>query len=178
MDAYVNIVSLRTVREYSDRPISRESLVRILQAGRAAGSSQNKQPWRFHVVTSRENRNQLAEGVYAPNNLKGCQAAIAIVMAKAGFDTGRCAQNMMLAAWADGIGSAPNGVKGADHLAGILGLDGDQSVVTIISLGYPVRPRRTSGDTDGILQRIDRKPLDELVVWVIDASQVAGADAL
>jgi nitroreductase len=167
MDAYFAVVSLRTVREYSDRPIPDDALSRILEAGRTSGSSQNKQPWRFYVVRRRETLNRMAEAVYAPDNLRGCQVAVAIVTSgKGGFDIGRCAQNMMLAAWSDGIGSAPNGIKDGEILRPLLGLEPDQAVVTVLSLGYPTKPIKTSGDIDGILGRIKRKPLDELALWV------------
>jgi len=167
MDAYYDIVSLRTVREYADQPVADEALNRILQAGRASGSSQNRQQWQFYVARSREILGRIAETVYAPDNLKRCRLAIAIASTgKGGFDIGRCAQNMMLAARAVGVASAPNGVKDAEALGAILGLAGGQSVVTVLSLGHPVNPFRTTGDTEGILRRIDRKPLEELVVRV------------
>ena len=40
-----------------------------------------------------------------------------------GFDAGRAAQNMMLAAWGDGIGSCPNGIANPEALAAVLGHD-------------------------------------------------------
>lgn len=167
MDAYFNVVSLRAVREYADRPIEDDVLRRILQAGRATGSSQNRQQWRFYATKSRSVLDALAATVWEPRNLEGCRAAIAVaVWSKDGFDAGRCAQNMMLAAWAGGIGSVPNGLKNPDPLTDILGLEEGQSVATILSLGYPAKPAPTAGDVESLLQRIKRKSLDELVVWV------------
>jgi nitroreductase len=167
MDAYYDIVSLRAVREYSERPISDKAVERILQAGRAAGSSQNRQPWTFFVVRSPETLDQIAETVYAPENLRHAQLAIAIsTSGKGSFDIGRCAENMMLAAWSEGIGSSPNGIRDAEALAPILGTKAEHSIVTVLSFGCPAKPARTSGDVQGILQRIKRKPLDDIVVWV------------
>lgn len=168
MEAYLSIVSLRTVREYSERPVSDESALRILQAGRASGSSRNKQPWTFYVARAASLRSRLAEGVFAPENVTGCQVAVVVGMAsKGGFDAGRVAQNMMLAAWAEGIGSAPNGIRDADIIAEVLGLETpNESITTVLIFGYPGRPYRQSSDVEGILQRIDRKPLEELAVWL------------
>ena len=42
------------MREYEDRPIPGTALTRILQAGRATGSSKNVQPWRFIVLRDPE----------------------------------------------------------------------------------------------------------------------------
>lgn len=168
IDAYLNLISVRVVREYTDHPIPDDKLRAILQAGRATGSSVNRQQWKFYVVRSRESLAQLADSVYAPHNVATCTAAIAVATsAKSSFDVGRCSQNMILAAWDAGIGSCPNGVKDAAAAAALLGMPEDESIGTVLSLGYPLRPfQPRAGDVEGIIQRIKRKPLDELVVWV------------
>jgi nitroreductase len=53
--------SRRSVRTFSDQPIARDVLVRVLDA--AAPSSTNRQPWRFAVVTSRTMRDKLVDAV-------------------------------------------------------------------------------------------------------------------
>jgi nitroreductase len=168
MDAYLAIVSLRAVHEYADRPIPDSALRRILEAGRATGSAQNRQPWRFYVVRSRELLDILAGVVYEPANLQGCQAAIALTTtSKSTFDAGRCAQNLALAAWADGIASSPNGVKDREAAHQVLVVREDETIATILSFGYPLRPRQPAADdVEGVLQRIKRKPLEELTTWV------------
>lgn len=168
MDAYLAVASLRAVREYRDEPIPPAALQRILQAGRATGSSQNRQNWIFYVVSNRDVLNDLAETVWSPENIKGCQVAIAVVaIGKSAFDTGRVAQNMMLAAWADGIGSCPNSSRDRDETQRILGITDDVSISTILAFGYPARSAAPQErDPDAILSRIDRKPLEEIVRFV------------
>jgi len=166
--AYLAIVSKREIRRYTDETVPADVIHRMLQAGRATGSSRNRQPWRFYVIRNRSTLDQLAELVYAPDNIKGCALAIALVMTRPqGFDAGRAAQNIALAAWADGVGTCPNGVRDSDAVRRLLALDEDWEVPTILSVGYPdepLRPRRD--DPDAILERIDRKPLSELTHWV------------
>src|SRR5438874_1283198 len=112
MDTFLAVASIRVVRHYQPRAVSDEDVRRILEAGRATGSSQNRQQWRFYVVRDRATLERLSTAVYAPENVAGCGAAIGLTSsAKSGFDIGRCAQNMMLTAWNDGIGSCPNGIK-------------------------------------------------------------------
>ncbi|HZT97577.1 MAG TPA: nitroreductase family protein [Chloroflexota bacterium] len=165
MDTFLAIASLRAVREYADRPLSEDSIGRILEAARATGSSQNKQPWRFYVVGSQALRERLAEAVYAPENLRRCALAVAIAMtSKSGFDAGRVAQDMMLAAWDDGIGSVPNGIRGPERVAEILALSDAEAVATILSFGYPAHARGPVSDAESHLGRIKRKPVEELVV--------------
>ena len=44
----------RSIRRYTDEPVSREHLETIIQAGRFAPSAENRQPWRFIVITDRD----------------------------------------------------------------------------------------------------------------------------
>jgi nitroreductase len=165
MDTFLAITSKRDQREYADREIPPDVVERILHAGRIAGSASNRQPWRFVVLETREARKQVAETVYAPGNVEGSRLAIAIVVkGNPGFDSGRCAQNMMLAAWNEGVTSCPNGMPDAEATGAVLGLGEDERVINIISFGYPA-DGRTGGDrpAEKWLARAKRKPLDELV---------------
>jgi nitroreductase len=168
MDAYFAIATIRAVRQYSDKPISDESLWRILQAGRAAGSSRNRQPWTFYVIRNRATLESLAEQVYAPENIRGCQLAIAIVLSnKQSFDAGRAAQNMMLAAWTEGIGTCPNTSRDPDATRALMNVADDVLIATTLSVGYPERPLRPKRrNVDAILSRIKRKPLDEITRFI------------
>ncbi len=49
---YVN--RRRTVREFSDRPVSKEIIENCIKAGGTAPSGANMQPWRFIVVENKE----------------------------------------------------------------------------------------------------------------------------
>ena len=53
------------------------------------------------------------------------------------WDLGRAAQNMVLCAWADGIGSVPATVYEPELCREILGYPDDQHCEYILSLGYP-----------------------------------------
>ncbi len=159
MDTYLAIVSKRDERSYADTPVPADVRQRILDAGRLSGSSKNRQSWEFVVVSGRA-RVSLAETVYAPENVGGAALVVAIVGDAGGFDVGRCAQNMMLAAWDDGVVSCPNGVREADAAAEICGGE----VRAILSFGYPARPRdAASRSAEEWSARANRKPLAELV---------------
>jgi nitroreductase len=166
VDAFLAIASRREVRSYAKRPLPDDVVRRILEAGRVSGSSRNRQPWRF-LELGDELAKRAAETVYAPTNLRGATLVVAIAVRGGGpvaFDAGRAAQNMMLAAWNDGVGSCPNGVADHDALAPLLELADDERVVILLSFGYPagpVRPERRSADA--WLARADRKPFDEVV---------------
>lgn len=163
MDTFLAIVSKRDTRRYAERPVSDETVQRILDAGRLAGSARNRQPWRFFLVESPDRRRQLAEAVYAPDNVRGAQLVVALV-GSSGLDGGRCIQNMMLAAWNDGVASCPNGIADADKARDVLGLAEDEQVATVLSFGYPARGRAPESRTvEEWSARADRRPLDDLV---------------
>jgi nitroreductase len=167
MDAFLAIVSRREAREYDSRPLPEDAVRRILEAGRLAGSSRNRQARRFIVLRDRRLIEHAAEAVYAPGNLLGAALVVAIVVGgkgPLGFDAGRAAQNMMLAAWSEGIGSCPNGVSDPDRMREVVGHAPDEQVATVLSFGYPERSRNPEGrSAEEWISRADRRPFDEVV---------------
>ena len=158
MDVYLAAASKRDQRDYADTPIPDDVVRRILDAGRLSGNSQNKQLWEFVVVESA--REQIAQTVYAPENVLGAKLVVAICGEPRPIDVGRCAQNMMLCAWGEGVTSTPNGVREPDAAEEICGAP----VKLVLSFGYPARPRDPeSRPAEEWSARANRKPLDELV---------------
>jgi nitroreductase len=167
VDTYLAVASKRDWRSYADRPVPDHVQRRILDAGRLSGSAVNRQPWRFVVVEGDEWKRALAPTVYAAGNIETAAFAIAIVTEGGGrpFDVGRAAQNMMLAAWNDGVVSCPNGMPDPAETADALGLEGDLLPVIVLSFGYPRRDLAPGSKSAGDWSvEANRLPLDELVV--------------
>ena len=164
MDAFLAIVSRREVRAYDGRPRPDDVKRRILEAGRLAGSSQNRQQRRFVVLTDAE---AVARAVWSPQNILGAALLVAIVVSGKGplaLDAGRAAQNMLLAAHNEGVGSCPNGVSDRDAMAAAVGIAEDEQVATVLSFGYPANPRDPEWrSAEEWIARADRKPFDEVV---------------
>jgi nitroreductase len=165
MDSFLAIVSRREVRRYDGRPLPDDAVRRILDAGRLAGSSRNRQARRFVLVRSRTQ--EVADAVYVPGNVLGAALVVAVVTFGKGplaFDAGRAAQNMMLAAWNEGIGSCPNGVADADAMRRALGIGEGEQVAIVLTFGYPLRPispeRRPPGRW---IEAADRVPFEDTV---------------
>jgi nitroreductase len=158
MDAYTCIRTKRDSRSYTDQAIDDETLARILQAGRMAGSSKNTQPWRFVVLRDVKRREELAACGQFATPMLAAPLAIAIVLAPGGnaFDAGRAAQNMMLAAWEQGITSCPVAMHDRECAARVLGLPDDHVVAIVITFGYP-------GSEESRHRGIARTPLADLV---------------
>lgn len=149
MDAYKTIVTKRDTRTYADKPIPDEALRRILQAGRMAGSSKNTQPVRLIVIRDKEWMEEIATCGRFTQPLGPAKVAIAICCPPDGsdFDAGRAAQNMMVAAWNEGIASCPASMHDQPCIRGKLELPQDVEdeatgrkgwrVVVTLALGYP-----------------------------------------
>jgi nitroreductase len=157
MDTFLAIASRRETRDYADTPIPEDVVRRILDAGRLSGSSRNTQKWEFVVVGDHE---AMAQCVYAPGNVLGAALVVAIAGGAGAMDVGRAAQNMLLAAWNEGVGSCPNGIsdaEGAERIAGA-------PVTVVLTFGYPAKPRDAAAHTaEEWSARAKRKPFDEVV---------------
>jgi nitroreductase len=157
MDTFLAIASRRETRDYADTPIPEDVVRRILDAGRLSGSSRNTQKWEFVVVSDHE---AMAQCVYAPGNVLGAALVVAIAGGAGAMDVGRAAQNMLLAAWNEGVGSCPNGIsdaEGAERIAGA-------PVTVVLTFGYPAKPRDAAAHTaEEWSARAKRKPFDEVV---------------
>ena len=166
MDAFLAIVSRREVREYDGRPLPEDANRRILEAGRLAGSSQNRQQRRFVVLHrprgGRRGRLHRPTTSSAPRSSSRSSSAGKGPLA---LDAGRAAQNMMLAAHNEGIGSCPNGVSDARRdrprrrrRGGRAGRDG-----ALVRLPGAARATRSAARAEEWIDRADRKPFDDVV---------------
>src|SRR5918994_2557043 len=163
MDTFLAIASRREVRGYDGRPIPDDVVRRILDAGRLSGSGSNRQPWRF-VLVSGQAQEALADTVFEPDNVRAAPLVVAIVVAGKGpvsFDAGRAAQNMLLAAWNEGVGGSPDGIADAELARRILGHAEEEKVAIVLTFGYGERQRDPSRHTaEEWSARAKRKPLD------------------
>ena len=104
--------------------------------------------------------------MYAPPNVRDAALEIALVVSGRGpvdFDAGRAAQNMMLAAWNDGLASCPNGMPDPASVGELLGLDEGERVVIVLSFGFPHGARDPAARTpEQWAARADRRPLEEV----------------
>ena len=167
MDTFLAIASKRDLRSYRDEPLDGDAIERILQAGRVAGSGKNRQDRRFIVL--RDAQAEASKLVTRPTNVSGAALVVAIVVREgtySTFDAARAAQNMMLAAWNDGIASCPNAVADADGFTRLFELGDDERVAILISFGHPARGfDPTNKPAEDWLAAADRVPAEEAVAY-------------
>jgi nitroreductase len=152
MDAFEALMTRRSVRAYTDEPVSDEQVQTILAAGMQAPSANNRQPWHFVVLRRRERLNALAEVL--PFGKMLAQAPLGIVVCadaglqpNAGYWTQDCAaatQNILLACHALGLGAVWIGVYPRDErvaaLRELLSLPAAVTPLCAIAVGRPAAP--------------------------------------
>ena len=160
MDAYKAIITKRDTRSYTEEAVAERVLKRLLQAGRMAGSSKNRQPVRFVAIQDKENMANVAKCGDFSEPLIPATAAIAVCIGPEGmdFDAGRAAQNIMVAAWNEGLASCPVRIHHEDCGREALGLPEGWRIAMVIALGHP------NPDVSMSLGRT-RKPFEEYVSW-------------
>jgi len=142
MDALRAIRTKRDTRSYTEQTVDAEVLDRVIDAARMAGSAKNIQPVRVIVVTDGETKEALkAGGDFAAWIDRAPVLVVFTVTADAGprrlFDIGRHAQNLMVAANAEGLTSCPVTLHHEDEVRRVLGVPDDVETPMLVSLGWP-----------------------------------------
>jgi nitroreductase len=168
METWDAIQARRNVRQYTDRPIARNDLERILEAGRRAPSAMNWQPWHLVAVTASEQLVELAKVWQGGRHIAQSAATIALVAARPEderhhdwllYDFGQATANMMLTAADLGIGSGHSAVADQEQAQRVLAFPDNHFCVYLIALGYPAdRPLRP-------ILNPNRRPFEEVVHW-------------
>jgi nitroreductase len=155
-DRYDCILSLRALRSYRDEPLPDTLIERLLEAARWTGSSKNLQNWSFIVVEG-DQKERLATCGDFTIPLSAAPVAFALVEETTGyeFDTGRVAQNVMLAADALGLASCPITLHREADARAILGLPDGARCRYAVALGYPA-------DDAAPMKFGGRKPMGEV----------------
>jgi nitroreductase len=159
------IKSKRAVRQFRDEQLPADIVHQILEAGRLSGSAKNRQPWYFVAVQDRHTLEALSTcGAYA-GHLAGAALGVALVVEDpferltVPFDLGRTTQNMMLTAWALGVGSVMATIYRPDKAREILGVPAEYTIPWCISFGYPAEPQNRPPRKGG------RRGTDEVIRW-------------
>jgi nitroreductase len=159
-DAVRPLLRTRQVREFTSEPIDDGVLAALADVARWSGSSQNKQPWRFVVVTEGATLRRLADtGLPSTRSLQTATAAIVITMPEQpgrnvanAYDEARAAERILVGAAMLGVGAGIAWISGdgREAVREILGLPEDRFVRTIVALGHPtaraMQPKSGKGE--------------------------------
>ena len=165
MDIWQGLKTKRSIRKFTDQPVSDDDARHILDAGRRAPSGYNSQPWRFIVVRDREMLGKLSQIGRSTGHVAGAAMAVLILSPDREtlyrqniYDVGQTATYMMLAGHELGIASCPANVYEPEMARELLGFPDEWKPFFIISFGHPAEVTKGSG-------KGGRKPFDEIVHW-------------
>ena len=148
------VLNRRSIRHYDDRPIEPAVIEELEEAMLRSPSSRNLQPWRFVFVTDREVLRALAHAKASYGEFLGDAALGVVICGNASAsdcwieDCSIAATALMLAAADAGLGTCWIQIRARQDAAGrpaeervreILGLPGELSVLSIISVGHPAK---------------------------------------
>lgn len=170
------IKSRQSERKYLDRPVEKDKIERITEAGRLSPSACNGQPWHLIVVDEPAVREVVAsatESELLRMNTFARQAPVLIVVvreksnftSRAGdlikqkdysvIDIGITAASMIYQATAEGLGTCIIGWFDERGIKKALGIPVSKRVELVISVGY----------TDNRLRDKSRKPTAEIISY-------------
>ncbi len=149
MDALEVIFTRRSIRSYTDEPVSEKDVKTLLEAGMSAPSASNRQPWHFIVVDQRERLNQIME--VHPYSKMLAEAPLAIIVCGDTEisphywqqDCSAATENILLAARALGLGSVWLGVypKRAESIHKLFNLPANVQPLCVIAIGHPAEEK-------------------------------------
>ena len=134
------------------KPVSRQTLLSILEAARWAPSSSNEQPWRFLVFeegnpAARESARAILTG---NNKLWASKAPVLVLtVAKdawtkngepnrhAGHDVGAATENLLLQSIAHGLAAHPMAGYESDKAKALFGIPDGFTSMAMIAIGHP-----------------------------------------
>jgi nitroreductase len=133
----------RAIRSFDGRPIPKEKIKRILNAGRRAQSAKNMQPWHFIAIEDKGTLEEFSKLGHFSGHLAGAALGVALITPppeqrfSVMFDTGQAAAYMQLAAWEMGIASCLATIYQPEAARDLLGFPEDLEINVAISFGYP-----------------------------------------
>lgn len=141
MDVFDAIRTVLAVRKFRDQKVPAEVVRRIVDAGRLSASGSNRQPWHFIVVEQRKALEAIGGAMRTGPYIADAAFAIVVMVeaeSKLGVSDGsRAMQNMILAAWAEGVGSNWVGFGPMPAAEKLLEVPAAYHGLGIVAFGYP-----------------------------------------
>jgi len=160
MDAIVALKTRRSVRAYERRPVPRDIIEDVIDCGRLAPSANNVQPWEFVVVTEAGMLRRLADRADYGKFIAEAPVCIVVLCRDSKYyleDGCAATQNLLLAAWARGLGScwvAGDKKPYAGEIRSMVGAPEGYRLISLVALGYPAETPRKS-----------KRPVSDVLHW-------------
>lgn len=151
----------RSIRKYTDAPVSDDQIRTMLEAAMAAPSGHNDQPWEFVVVQDEELRQKLADTHRWSKMCAGAPVVFVICGQEKESkhwiaDTSAATENLLLQAAALDLGTVWIGiyptVEYEERVRDTLDIPADVRVLCLVACGHPAetKPPHTKYDPDKV----------------------------
>ncbi|NTW28066.1 MAG: nitroreductase family protein [Coriobacteriia bacterium] len=154
MDALEAILTRRSIRKYTDEPVSEEAIATLLDAAMAAPSAMNERSTRIVVVRDRDRLESLSKVTPFSGMLAAAQVGFVVCgdilvdrfpgMRYWTVDGSAATENLLVAANALGLGAVWIGVypwrTRMNAVARVIGLPRTVRPLAMVALGWPVEP--------------------------------------
>jgi len=168
MDCMESIMSRRSIRNYTDAPVTEQELETVLRAAMAAPSAGNQQSWRFVVARDAATRERLAQCTPYAGPLARAQVALVVCgdtrdERHPGYwvqDCSAAIENLLLAAHAIGLGAVWIGVhplpERAQAVREVCALPQGIEPLSMVALGHPAEDKPAADRYDPTLVHLER----------------------
>lgn len=160
MDAIECIKTRRSIREFTEQPVSNEVLEQVIEVARFAPSWKNTQIARYVALTG-SSKEKLSDSAFAAwvgnaNIVKKAPMVVVLTYIKnrsgferdgsfttskedrwQNFDCGIACEAFCLAAHEKGLGTVIMGIFDENEVAKVIDLPEDRGVAAVIAIGYP-----------------------------------------
>lgn len=164
----------RSTRRFKPDAVPEEDLNAVLEAARWAPSGDNQQPWKFIIIKDQKVMEQIVEAIPYKKFQKFLMGAPVLIVVLAdtrkskwwSLDVTLAVENLMLEAWARGLGTcfsawyptAPEAL--IVNVKTMLEIPDKYVILTMTPLGYPIDPPEQAFRLPAT-----RKPLEEIVSY-------------
>ena len=147
----------RSIRKYTDEPVSEADIRTLLEAAMAAPSANNSLPWEFVVVQEEGLRQKLAETHPWSHMCAGAPLVFVVCGDEQRSDhwvedTSAATQNLLLAVTALDLGAVWVGVyprpQREEHVRKVLGIPRGLRVLCLVPVGHPAETKHPRSQYD------------------------------
>jgi nitroreductase len=159
------ISNRRSVREYTQKPVSPEDILEIIKAGQFAPTARNNKAAEFIVIREQKTKDE----IFAVTGQEFVKNAPVLIIPTTDTAKTNCptqdlsvvSENMFLQATALGLGTVWKALKGefneAEKIRNILGIPSNYAVINIIPVGYPKNKPETHSDSEFDSKKIHKE---------------------
>jgi nitroreductase len=165
MDMFQVIKTRRSIRKFTDEPVSDEMVDTIIEAGIWAPSGLNNQPWRFGVIRDEALKKSISELTHYKKIVQRADVLIAVFLdngesydrTKDVMAVGACVQNMLLFIHSQGLGAVWLGeiLKNKEKVLELVKGRENLELMAVVAIGHPAEKGGKPG----------RKRLEETVFF-------------